>query len=172
MPRVLVALASVGLRASSFTLATQRRQPNAFRRNMGALQSTAADEQELRGMIQNFAEDKTGEWLAANSLPDACFIRPSGNPIPSTQFATFLAGDVCITEKNLIKIHKLDVGTDMAFAATSESGKFTYKGQPNDDPSFTVSSVWKKSGGSWKLAWAHRSTATGNDMSTWESFKP
>ena len=42
MPRVLVALASVGLRASSFTLATQRRQPNAFRRNMGALQSTAA----------------------------------------------------------------------------------------------------------------------------------
>ena len=41
MPRVLVALASVGLRASSFTLATQRRQPNAFRRNMGALQSTA-----------------------------------------------------------------------------------------------------------------------------------
>ena len=67
-------------------------------------------------MIKTFAEDKTGEWLAANSLPDACFIRPSGNPIPSTQFATFLAGDVCITEKNLIKIQKLDVGTDMAFA--------------------------------------------------------
>ena len=43
MPRVLVALASVGLRASSFTLATQRRQPNAFRRNMGALQSTVAN---------------------------------------------------------------------------------------------------------------------------------
>jgi hypothetical protein len=42
MPRVLVALASVGLRASSFTLSSSRRLPNAFRRNMGALQSTAA----------------------------------------------------------------------------------------------------------------------------------
>ena len=41
MPRVLVALASVGLRASSFTLSSSRRLPNAFRRNMGALQSTA-----------------------------------------------------------------------------------------------------------------------------------
>jgi len=82
-------------------------------------------------------------------------------------FSTFLAGDVCITENNLLKVHKLDVGTDMAFAATSVSAKFTYKGTPNDDPSFTESSVWKKVDGAWKLAWAHRSTATGNDMSTW-----
>ena len=108
-----------------------------------------------------------GELAARRLLHPAVW-----QPHTLTQFATFLAGDVCITEKNLLKIHKLDVGTDMAFACTSESGKFTYKGQPNDDPSFTVSSVWKKSGGSWKLAWAHRSTATGNDMSTWESFKP
>ena len=56
MPRVLVAL--------SFTLSSSSRQlPNAC--NMGALQSTAADEQELRSMIKTFAE--TGEWLAATA---------------------------------------------------------------------------------------------------------
>ena len=62
----------------------------------------------------------------------------------------------------------IDVGADMAYATASESAKFTYKGTPNDDPSFTVSTVWKKVGGAWKLAHGHRSTATGNDMSSWE----
>ena len=57
---------------------------------------------------------------------------------------------------------------DMAWATASESAKFTYKGTPNDDPSFTVSTVWKKVNGAWKLAHAHRSTATGNDMSSWD----
>ena len=77
---------------------------------------------------------------------------------------TFFGGDVEITEKALIKIQKLDVGADMAYATASESAKFTYKGTPNDDPSFTVSTVWKKVGGAWKLAHGHRSTATGNDV--------
>merc|ERR1719473_891340 len=161
MPRVLVALASVGLRASSFTLSSNHRLPNAFRRNMGALQSTAADKQELESMIRCMAEDKTGEWIAANCLPDCLFIRPSGNPFKAAEFVTFFGGDVEITEKNLIKIQKLDVGADMAFATASESAKFTYKGTPNDDPSFTVSTAWK-------IAHGHRSTATGNDMSSWD----
>jgi hypothetical protein len=60
MPRVLVALASVGLRASSFTLTSQRRLP--FRRTMGTTFSSAsADEQELRSILKTFSEDKTGE---------------------------------------------------------------------------------------------------------------
>lgn len=84
-------------------------------------------------MIKSMAEDKTGEWIAANCLPDCLFIRPSGNPFKA-----------------------------------AESAKFTYKGTPNDDPSFTVSTVWKKVGGAWKLAHGHRSTATGNDMSSWD----
>ena len=103
-------------------------------------------------MIKSMAEDKTGEWIAANCLPDCLFIRPSGNPFKAAEFVTFFGGDVEITEKALIKIQKLDVGADMAWATASESAKFTYKGQPNDDPSFTVSSVWKKVGGAWKLA--------------------
>ena len=128
----------------------------------------AADEAELTSMIKLMAEDKTGEWIAANCLPDCLFIRPSGNPFKAAEFVTFFGGDVEITEKALIKIQKLDVGADMAYATASESAKFTYKGTPNDDPSFTVSSIWKKVGGSWKLAHAHRSTATGNDMSSWD----
>ena len=128
----------------------------------------AADEAELTKMIKSMAEDKTGEWIAANCLPDCLFIRPSGNPFKAAEFVTFFGGDVEITEKALIKIQKLDVGADMAYATASESAKFTYKGTPNDDPSFTVSTVWKKVGGAWKLAHGHRSTATGNDMSSWD----
>ncbi len=76
-------------------------------------------------MIKSMAEDKTGEWIAANCLPDCLFIRPSGNPFKAAEFVTFFGGDVEITEKALIKIQKLDVGADMAYATASESAKFT-----------------------------------------------
>ena len=108
-------------------------------------------------MIEFMATDKTGEWIAANSLPDCLFIRPSGNPFKAVEFVTFFGGDVEITEKALIKIQKLDVGADMAFATASESAKFTYKGTPNDDIA-VFTGVFEKGADGWKVIHGHRAT--------------
>ncbi len=43
--------------------------------------------------------------------------------------------------------------------------KFAYKGTPNNDLP-TVISIFKKVGGSWKIAWMQRSTGQ-SDMSLW-----
>ena len=66
-------------------------------------------------MIESMSTDKTGEWIAANCLPDALFIRPSGNPFKAAEFVTFFGGDVEITDANVeqykvcTKIHNLSV---------------------------------------------------------------
>ena len=77
-------------------------------------------------MIKSMAEDKTGEWIEANSLPDSLFIRPSGNPFKAAETVSFFGGDVEITEKALIKIQKLDVGADMAGAARHDDFRMTF----------------------------------------------
>ena len=118
----------------------------------------SADETAIKALIDGFASNFDGKFIAENSVSGSLFIRPSGNPIATSDFPDFIGGDVKITEAALVKLHKLDIGTDMAFAALTHSAKFTYKGTPNDDPSYTMTFIFKKMEGTWKIAWAQRST--------------
>ena len=46
--------------------------------------------------------------------------------------------------------------------------KFTYEGIESNDPSYTITMIFKKmrDTGLWKISWAHRSSAP-SDLSTW-----
>ena len=107
-----LSVATVGLRLNS---------PLAARGTLGvsrrSLCKMSADEDAIKTLINEIATDKTGIAWKENAEPGALFIRPSGNPIAAADFATFLSTDVKIDEAALVKLHKLDVGTDMAFAA-------------------------------------------------------
>lgn len=124
------------------------------------------DEASIKGMIKRFASDTTGQYMYQNSAPGALFIRPSGNPIRALDYAAFLTGPVKVTDAALIELHMLDVGTDMALAAFTHSATFTYEGNENSDPSYTITMAFKRIDGLWKISWAHRSSAP-SDLSTW-----
>ena len=128
------------------------------------------DEVAVKGMINRFASDTTGQYMYQNSAPGTLFIRPSGNPIRALDYAAFLTGPVKLTDAALVKLHMLDVGTDMALAAFTHSAKFTYEGNENNDPSYTITMAFKRIDGLWKISWAHRSSAP-SDLSTWAAAK-
>ena len=48
-------------------------------------------------------------------------MRPSGNPLSKSDYKAFVGGDVKITDIEMVKVNKVDVGADMAFATASES---------------------------------------------------
>ena len=62
------------------------------------------------------------------------FIRPSGNPLTrQSRIDMMNSPDVKVTHSELIKINKLEVVGDMAYACYTTHGKFNYKGTENDD---------------------------------------
>mmetsp|Transcript_22760 Transcript_22760/g.40611 ORF Transcript_22760/g.40611 Transcript_22760/m.40611 type:complete len:121 (-) Transcript_22760:56-418(-) len=98
------------------------------------------------------------EFLENNTTSDFQFIRPSGNPANLTLFkAMFSGADLVVTDHSLIKIQKLEVVGDMAFACMTESAVFEYKGTPNNDR-YSTTAILRRVDGVWKFCWMHRST--------------
>ena len=124
-------------------------------------------ESQITELIHASAEiDPEGTFFRDNSTPDFKFIRPSGNPVDSQQFADmFASGDVVVTRSAMGELYKLDVFGDVAFCAYGQSATFTYKGTPNED-NFVISGLLKLVEGQWKFAWLQRSTGNA-DRALW-----
>ncbi len=67
----------------------------------------------------------------------------------------------------ITKIHKFEfLSSDVAMCVFTLGAKFSYKGTPNDDLP-TVTSIFKKINGIWKIHWMQRSTGD-SDLSLWD----
>ncbi len=127
-----------------------------------------SDKAQILLLLEDFAsKDRMGSFLINNTTPDFRFIRPSGNPIDAEGFAEmWSSGDLVLETSEITKIHKLDFfGEDAAMCVFTLGSKFIYKGTSNDDLP-TVTSIFKKVEGEWKIAWMQRSSGQ-SDMSLW-----
>ncbi len=128
-----------------------------------------SDKNQILSILEAFASaDRMSSFFIDNSTSDFLFIRPSGNPIDAKGFEKmWSSGDLVLESSEITKIHKFDFfGGDAAMCVFTLGSKFTYKGTPNDDLP-TVTSIFKKIDGTWKIAWMQRSSGK-SDMSLWK----
>jgi len=111
---------------------------------------------------------KMGSFFVNNATADFLLIRPSGNPISAKGFKEMMSsGDVVQEKAEITKIHKFEfLSDDVAMCVFTLGAKFSYKGTPNDDLP-TVTSIFKKINGIWKIHWMQRSTGD-SDLSLWD----
>ena len=111
---------------------------------------------------------KMGSFFVNNATSDFLLIRPSGNPISAKGFEEMMnSGDVVQEKAEITKIHKFEfLSADVAMCVFTLGAKFSYKGIPNDDLP-TVTSIFKKINGIWKIHWMQRSTGD-SDLSLWD----
>ena len=129
-----------------------------------------ADTEVIRQMVVDFSSDMDGSYLTQNMKEGMVLVRPSGNPIAGKDYAAFITGpDVDLTEMKLVKIHRIEVGSDMALAVFTHSSKFTYKGTANDDPAYIISLVFQKADGAWRISYMQRSSSP-SDTAMWDSM--
>ena len=97
------------------------------------------------------------------------FIRPIGNPIDAKGFQEmWSSGDLVLESAEITKVHKFEFfGQDAAMCVFTLGSKFTSKGTQNDD-FLTVTSIFKKIDGKWKVSWMQRSSGQSN-MNLWEN---
>ena len=109
-----------------------------------------------------------GSFFINHATPDFLFIRPSGNPINANDFEKmFTSGDVVQESAEITKLHRLDFLSDnIVLCVFTLGAKFSYKGTSNDDLP-TVTSIFKKIEGTWKIYWMHRSSGN-SDLSLWK----
>ena len=89
---------------------------------------------------------------------DCVFIRPSGNPLDKKGWEEMMTNDdVKVESSKLVAINKVSVCGCCAYVCYTQHGKFSYKGNPNDDIAvFTC--VLRKYDGVWKVVQGSRST--------------
>ena len=112
--------------------------------------------------------EKMGSFFVKNATSDFLFIRPSGNPIDAEGFEQMItSGDVVQEKAEITKIHRLEfLSENIVMCIFTLGSKFSYKGMPNDDLP-TVTSIFKKVNGIWKIHWMQRSTGN-SDLSLWD----
>tara|TARA_B100001093_G_scaffold506169_1_gene564656 strand:+ start:423 stop:812 length:390 start_codon:yes stop_codon:yes gene_type:complete len=127
------------------------------------------DKETIESMLYELATPKKmGSFFVNNATSDFLLIRPSGNPISAKGFEKMMSsGDVVQEKSEITKIHKFDfLSSDVAMCVFTLGSKFSYKGTPNDDFP-TVTSIFKKIDGIWKIYWMQRSTGD-SDLSLWD----
>jgi len=70
--------------------------------------------------------------------------------------------DVKVESNELLRVYKLHIVGDLAYACYTTHGKFSYKGQPNDDVA-VLSAVFRKTAGNWEVVHGQRSTGRSPD---------
>ncbi len=131
-----------------------------------------SDKETIFAILEAFASsERMGSFFLDNSTHDFLFVRPSGNPINACDFEEmWSSGDLVLESAEITKIHRFELFCeDAAMCIFTLGSKFTYKGTPNDDLP-TVTSIFKKTNGTWKIAWMQRSSGQ-SDMSLWEKHK-
>tara|TARA_B100000524_G_scaffold205118_1_gene107116 strand:- start:145 stop:534 length:390 start_codon:yes stop_codon:yes gene_type:complete len=122
----------------------------------------------ILSMLYELANPKEmGSFFIKNATPEFLFIRPSGNPINAIGFERMMtSGDVVQEKSEITKIHKFELlSDDVAMCVFTLGAKFTFKGKPNDDLP-TITSIFKKVNGIWKIHWMQRSSGN-SDLSLW-----
>ena len=126
------------------------------------------DKETILSLLDEFANpEKMASFFIRNATSDFLFIRPSSNPINAEGFEKMISGDVVQEKAEITKIHKFEfLSADVAMCVFTLGAKFSYKGTPNDDLP-TVTSIFKKIDGIWKIHWMQRSSGD-SDLSLWD----
>ena len=126
------------------------------------------DKKTILSLLNDFASpEKMASFFVKNATSDFLFIRPSGNPIDAEGFQKMISNDVVQEKAEITKIHRFEFLSDnIVMCIFTIGSKFTYKGNSNDDLP-TVTSIFKKADGIWKIHWMQRSTGN-SDLSLWD----
>ena len=121
----------------------------------------------IENLIYGYADSKDSSFLIPNVTEDFLAVRPSGNPISAKKLVEmFDSKDLVAESSELIKIHKIEIFDEVAYAVFTLKEIFNFKGNQNKDLS-TYTCIFKKENGLWKYTWMQRSQGT-TDMKTWE----
>ena len=128
-----------------------------------------SDKEKIISLLDELANpEKMVSFFINNSTSDFLLIRPSGNPIDAEGFEKMMtSGDVVQEKSEITKIHRFEfLSENIVMCIFTLGSKFSYKGMPNDDLP-TVTSIFKKVNGIWKIHWMQRSTGD-SDLSLWD----
>ena len=133
-----------------------------------------SDADAVKALISACARDISGRHFSEHAVPGALFIRPAGNPIRAGDRTFFNDGTFEVHESTLVRLHKLDVGSEMAYAAMAYSSDFTIQGSSRRLDIYTLVLVLKKVDGVWKFALGQCSAHFGEvkPSRTFHSFCP
>ena len=126
-----------------------------------------SDRKAIEDLINGYANSKDSSFLIPNVTEDFLAVRPSGNPISAEKLVgMFDSKDLVAESSELIKIHKIEIFDEVAYAVFTLNEIFNFKGNQNKDLS-TYTCIFKNENGLWKYSWMQRSQGT-TDMRTWE----
>ena len=126
-----------------------------------------SDIKAIQDLINGYANSKDSSFLIPNVTQDFLAVRPSGNPISAKKLVgMFDSKDLVAESSELIKIHKIEIFDEVAYAVFTLNEIFNFKGNQNKDLS-TYTCIFKNENGLWKYSWMQRSQGT-TDMRTWE----
>ena len=126
-----------------------------------------SDIKAIKDLINGYANSKDSSFLIPNVTEDFLAVRPSGNPISAEKLVgMFDSKDLVAESSELIKIHKIEIFDEVAYAVFTLNEIFNFKGNQNKDLS-TYTCIFKNENGLWKYSWMQRSQGT-TDMKTWE----
>ena len=126
-----------------------------------------SDFKAIENLIIGYASSKDSSFLIPNVTEDFLAVRPSGNPISAEKLVgMFDSKDLVAESSELIKIHKIEIFDEVAYAVFTLNEIFNFKGNQNKDLS-TYTCIFKNENGLWKYSWMQRSQGT-TDMRTWE----
>ena len=121
----------------------------------------------IEDLINGYANSKDSSFLIPNVTEDFLAVRPSGNPISAEKLVgMFDSKDLVAESSELIKIHKIEIFDEVAYAVFTLNEIFNFKGNQNKDLS-TYTCIFKNENDLWKYSWMQRSQGT-TDMNTWE----
>ena len=125
------------------------------------------DIKQIEDLINGYANSKDSSFLIPNVTEDFLAVRPSGNPISAKNLVgMFDSKDLEAESSELIKIHKIEIFSEVAYAVFTLNEIFSFKGNQNKDLS-TYTCIFKNKNGLWKYSWMQRSQGT-TDMKSWE----
>ena len=123
--------------------------------------------QAIKNLINGYGNSKDSAFLIPNATEDFLAVRPSGNPISAEKLVgMFDSKDLVAVSSELIRIHKIEIFDNVAYAVFTLNEIFSFKGNQNNDLS-TYTCIFKNENGLWKYSWMQRSQGT-TDMKTWE----
>ena len=103
--------------------------------------------QAIENLINGYATSEDSSFLIPNVTGDFLAVRPSGNPISAKGLVgMFDNNDLVAESSELIKIHKIEIFGEIAYAVFTLNEIFSYKGNQNKDLS-TYTCIFKNENG-------------------------
>tara|TARA_S200000501_G_scaffold308151_1_gene297594 strand:+ start:66 stop:449 length:384 start_codon:yes stop_codon:yes gene_type:complete len=121
----------------------------------------------IENLINGYANSRDSSFLIPNVTENFLAVRPSGNPISAKKLVGMFDNKDFVAElSELVKIHKIEISGQIAYAFFTLNEIFSFKGNQNQDLS-TYTCILKNINGLWKYSWMQRSQGT-TEMETWE----